>query len=162
MEKADRFERVLKIIQALAIVIGIFFTYLEYKRYNDEKLEREKERNAETAKEIRMHFYQLQLDFYTEAVEATSILATENMNSVDYLEARKKFMRLFWGKLAIVEEKTVEAAIIRFKILLDQYENPDINIPQEQMEHASLDLAHDARKYTINVWVDSTARINYN
>ncbi len=155
-------EKSIKIIQALAIIIGIWFTYQEFKRYNDEKIEKEKERNAQTAKEIRMHFYQLQLDFYTEAVEATATLATEDKNTIDYQNARKNFMRLFWGRLAIVEEATVEAKMIAFKNLLDDYENPDSNISKKELQLASLDLAHDASRYTIGVWVDPRERENYN
>jgi hypothetical protein len=130
MDNLDLFDKSIKVIQAFAIVVGIFFTYLEFRRYHDEKIEREKERNAQTAKEIRMHFYRLQLDFYTAAVEATSTLATEKKDTKDYQNARKDFMRLFWGRLAIVEEKTVEAEMIEFKDLLEDYESPDGNVTQ--------------------------------
>ena len=130
--------------------------------YNDEKIEREKIRTEQTAKEIRMHFYQLQLDFYAEAVEATATLATEKRDSEDYQKARKAFMRLFWGRLAIVEEKTVEAEMINFKRLLENFENENGNTTQEELEQASLKLAHDASRYTISVWVDSAERSNYN
>jgi hypothetical protein len=162
MENIDLFDKSIKVIQAFAIVVGILFTYLEFKRYNYEKIEREKERNAQTAKEIRMHFYQLQLDFYTEAVEATATLATEKKDTEDYHNARKDFMRLFWGRLAIVEEKTVEAEMIKFKNLLENYESPDGNVTKSELEQASLKLAHDASRYTIGVWVDSSERKNYN
>jgi len=162
MEKIDRFDKSIKVIQALAIIVGILFTYLEFTRYNDEKIEREKERNVQTAKEIRMYFYQLQLDFYTEAVEATATLATEKKDTEDYQNARNNFMRLFWGRLAIVEEKTVEAGMIKFKDLLENYESPNGNVTQSELEQASLKLAHDASRYTISVWVDSSERNNYN
>lgn len=161
-KELDLLETSIKVIQALAIVVGIFFTYLEFKRYNTERIEREKERNEQTAKEIRMHFYQLQLDFYAEASEAAATLATEEIGSEDYQSARKKFMRLFWGRLAIVEEKTVEAQMMVFKSLLDEYEKPESKVQREELEQASLNLAHSASKYTINVWVDSGERANYN
>jgi hypothetical protein len=161
-KKVNPVEKSIKIIQGLAIIIGILFTYLEYQSYNAEKIEREKERNAQTAKEIRMHFYQLQLNYYVEASEVTATLATEEIGSEDYQNARKKFMRLFWGPLSIVEEKTVEARMITFKNLLVEYEKPESKVTRGQLEQASLNLAHDASKYTINVWVDSAERINYN
>ncbi len=161
-KKTDLFEKSIKIVQVLAIIIGIVFTYLEYKTYNSEKIEKEKERNAQTAKEIRMHFYKLQLDYYAEATEAAATLATEDIGTEDYQKARKRFIRLFWGRLAIVEEKTVESRMLRFKNLLDKYEKTDSQVTKTQLEQASLKLAHDASKYTINVWVDSIERINYN
>ncbi|WP_106792412.1 hypothetical protein [Aquimarina sp. Aq78] len=161
-KKVDLFEKSIKLIQVLAIIIGILFTYLEYIRFNEEKIEKEKERNAQTAKEIRMHFYKYQLDYYAEATDATSTLATEERDSEDYQNARKKFQRLFWGRLAIVEEKTVEAQMVKFKNLLEQYEQPESKITKSQLKQASLNLAHDASRYTIRVWVDSTERNNYN
>ena len=33
---------------------------------------------------------------------------------------------------------------------------------KEELEQASLKLAHDASRYTISVWVDSAERSNYN
>lgn len=161
-KRTPPFEQSIKLIQVLAVIIGILFTVLEYKSFNDKKVIRENERIAQTAKDIRMHFYKLQLEFYAEAAETTSTLATEDQDSEDYKIARKNFLRLFYGRLAIVEEKTVEAQMVIFKDLLDKYEFSGSTIIKNKLELASLKLARDAGRYTINVWVDSTERKNYN
>ncbi len=38
----------------------------------------------------------------------------------------------------------------------------ETGVTQDDLKQASLRLAHDASLYTINVWVDSTERKNYN
>lgn len=161
-QKIDLLEKATKILQGLAIVIGIWATYNEYRRQNEARLQQEKDRYEQTAKEFRKHFYEKQLDYYAEATEATATLATEEMGSADYILARKTFFRLFWGKLSIVEDKSVEASMVQFKNLLLQYENKEEDVSQQDLQQASLKLAHDASRYTINVWIDSTEQRNYN
>lgn len=161
-QKIDLLEKATKILQGLAIVIGIWATYNEYRRQNEVRLQQERDRYEQTAKEFRKHFYEKQLDYYAEATEATATLATEELNSPDYIQARKTFFRLFWGKLSIVEDKSVEASMVQFKNLLLQYENREEGVSQQDLQQASLKLAHDASRYTINVWIDSTEQKNYN
>jgi len=160
--KIDIIEKSMKILQGFAIIIGIWATYNEYKKQNDEKNLREIERHEQTAREFRKHFYDVQFSLYAEACEVTSILATEEIGSPDYIEARKKFFRLFWGRLAIVEEVSVESGMVHFKNLLIQYENNPNEINEESLMQASLQLSHAARNYTVNVWLDSAERKNYN
>lgn len=161
-QKIDLLEKATKILQGLAIVIGIWATYNEYRRQNEARLQQEQDRYEQTAKEFRKHFYEKQLDYYAEATEATATLATEEVGSVDYIQARKTFFRLFWGKLSIVEDKSVEASMVQFKNLLLQYENREEDVSQQDLQQASLKLAHDASRYTINVWIDSTEQKNFN
>jgi hypothetical protein len=52
--------------------------------------------------------------------------------------------------------------MIQFRTLLEKYEQNEGNVTKEDLEQASLNLAHDASRYTINVWLDSTERKNYN
>jgi uncharacterized membrane-anchored protein YhcB (DUF1043 family) len=160
--KIDLVETIIKILQGLAIIVGIWATYYAYQKQNKENKQREIEQQQQTAKEFRKSFYEKQFQYYAEAVEATSILATEKIESEDYIKAKKSFERLFWGRLSIVEEKTVEAAMILFNNILETYEQTPTAQIREKLRQASLKLAHDASKYTINVWVDSTERKNYN
>jgi hypothetical protein len=159
--KVDLVEKVAKILQGLAIVIGIVATYTEYKNQNEERLRQDRARFEQTAKEFRKYFYEKQMDFYTEATDATATLATEEKGSAEYKAARKDFFRLFWGKLSIVEDKSVEDRMVEFRDVLLQYEKGENNVSQADLEQASLNLAHDASKYTINVWIDSTERSNF-
>lgn len=163
--KIDLVEKVTKILQGLAIIIGIWATYNEFRKQNEAKKEQEiarvqqeKDRFEQTAKEFRKDFYQRQLEYYAEATKATATLATEKKGSPDYLEARKNFYRLYWGKLSIVEDKSVEKRMVEFEELLRQYESGDASADLQQ---ASYRLARDARKNTLEVWIDSSERKNY-
>jgi hypothetical protein len=160
--KIDLVETIIKILQGMAIIVGIWATYYAYKKQTEENRAQELKQIQQTAKEFRKSFYERQLQYYAEAAEATATLATESIGSEDYLKAKKTFYRLFWGRLSIVEEKTVEARMIQFKNILEDYEQTESNEIKEDLKQASLRLAHDASRYTINVWLDSTERKNYN
>jgi len=160
--KIDLIETITKILQGLAIVVGIWATYFAYKKANDDRRAQELEYMRQTAKEFRKTFYEMQLQYYAEAAEATGTLSTEKIGTTDYINAKKNFNRLFWGRLSIVEESTVEARMVKFKKLLELYEQKNSKISQESLQQASLSLAHDASKYTINVWLDSAERKYYN
>ncbi len=160
--KLDLLETIIKILQGVAIVVGVWATYIAYKKQIEDRAIQEKVSNEQTAKEYRKGFYDKQFQFYSEACDATSILATEKIGTVDYIQARKSFYRLFWGKLSLVEDKSVEAKMVEFERLLSHYENENMEVTQSELQQASLKLAHAASKYTINVWLDSTERNNYN
>lgn len=149
-------------MQGLAIIAGIWATYYAYKKQSDDRIIQEKLNSEQTAKEFRKSFYEKQFQFYSEASEAAATLSTEKIGSKDYLEARQKFYRLFWGRLSIVEDKTVESQMVIFEGLISSYEQKNIEVTQFDLQQASLKLAHAASKYTINVWLDSTERKNYN
>jgi hypothetical protein len=161
-KKIDWIETVTKIGQGLAIIIGIIVTISQFKKQTEDKRQQERDRLEQTAKEYRKYFYQKQFEFYSEAVEATAILSTEELYSEDYNKARKLFFRLFWGRLSMVEEKSVENDMMDFKKLLIEYEKPNSAITIDQLQQASLCLAHDASWYTINIWLDNNEIKNYN
>jgi hypothetical protein len=160
--KLDLIETFIKILQGLAIVAGIWATYYAYKKQNDDRIIQEKENNEQTAKEFRKGFYEKQFEFYAETSDAVATLATEKKSSKDYIEARQKFYRLFWGRLSIVEDKTIESKMVILQGLLSNYEKNNNEVTQSELQQASLQLAHAASKYTISVWLDSTERKNYN
>jgi hypothetical protein len=160
--KFDLVESVIKILQGLAIIAGIWATYYAYKKQNEDRIIQERENIEQTAKEFRRGFYEKQFQFYSEASDATATLATERIGSKDYNDARQKFYRLFWGRLSIVEDKTVEAKMVIFDGLLNSYEQKGNEVTQTDLQQASLELAHAASRYTINVWLDSTERKDYN
>jgi hypothetical protein len=160
--KIDLIETLTKILQGIAIIAGIWATYFAYQRHNEDIKIQEQTQIRQTAKEYRKAFYEKQLQFYIEATEVTATIATEEKGSEDYIKAKKNFYRLFWGKLSIVEDKTIERRMMQFHNLLEKYEQNGSTVTKRNLQQASLNLAHDASRYTINVWLDSTERKNYN
>lgn|GEM_PF-904122 len=177
--KINLIETTTKVLQGLAIIVGIWATWHEFRKYNEEKISKVAEETRQANRDFSKMFYEKQLEYYAEAVEVTAMLANETAGTDDYKTARQKFYRLYWGKLSLVEDKRVEARMVQFERLLQNYEgNPtkedriwdarsQVWIPlrmvdQADMQSASLRLAHDARIHTINTWIDSVDRANYN
>jgi hypothetical protein len=101
---------------------------------------------AETRRiEATKPFLERQLRLYTEATQAAATLATsKETDELD--EARKKFWSLYWGELALVEDKRVEAAMVRFGRAL---ESGDVD---QQLQQRSLELAHACRDSLAESW----------
>ena len=142
-----------------------------------------KSRSESSKKDFKKPLYIKQLDYYAEAVDATSTLATEDFNSEDYKKAKKNFYRLYWGRLAIVENNCVEADMINFRELLEKYEqnincsvtdtlqfnNPckvglTINLTANKvgLQQASLNIAHSAFLHTSENFLERKERKEYN
>ena len=52
--------------------------------------------------------------------------------------------------------------MVKFKELLEVYEEKKDEASKDKLKNASLRLAHAASSYVINVWIDSTERKDYN
>lgn len=171
-------ESLTKVLQALAIIIGIWATYNEFRKYNQERIDMIEKEARQARRDFSRIFYTQQLEYYSEAAEVTAILANEEPGSTDYQTAQKKFYRLYWGRLSMVEDKFVEKRMVQFEQLLRCYEkrctedslwDADAerwimagDVSQRHLRAASLRLASDARLHTLNTWIDSSERANYN
>jgi hypothetical protein len=100
--------------------------------------------------EARQPFLTRQLELYSEAAKVTARIATtrdedERDTHVD------RFWQLYWGELALVEDRGVEAAMVAYGKALKSDAAPS------QLQPLSLDLAHAIRKsldrsWGIDVW----------
>ena len=101
---------------------------------------------AETRRiEATKPFLERQLKLYTEATQAASVLATSK--KADELDAaNKKFWSLYWGELALVEDKKVEAAMVQLGRALEEG-----SVGQQLQQH-SLALAHACRDSLAESW----------
>lgn len=90
-------------------------------------------------------FLEKQLSLYTEATQVAAKLATsQNNNELD--AAKERFLALYWGELALVEDKAVETAMVKLKQALDD------NNKGHQLEQLSLGLAHACRDSLAISW----------
>jgi len=91
---------------------------------------------AETRRiEATRPFLDRQLKLYTEATQAAASLATSKKNE-ELVAATERFWSLYWGELALVEDKRVEAAMVQFGGALQQ------GSAGEKLHTLSLELAH--------------------
>ncbi len=90
-------------------------------------------------------FLERQLKLYTEATQAAAALATSN-KADEVAAASKKFWSLYWGELALVEDKRVEAAMVQLGSALEA------GGAGQQLQQHSLALAHACRDSLADSW----------
>ncbi len=168
----DKVDGPLKLLQGVAIAAGIFATIFQY--VSNSRSER-----AEARREYQKSFYEAQMSVYAEAVSFTATLSTATPDSAEYVEARGKFLQLFWGRMSMFEDKCVEAKMVEFKMLLNKFEQKDYKpvifkdpcsslvctfgfVDQKILEKSSLRLAHACRIYTIKTWLPEKEQLKYN
>lgn len=101
---------------------------------------------AETRRiEATKPFLERQLKLYTEATQAAATLATSKKPE-ELDSASKKFWSLYWGELALVEDKRVEAAMVQFGRALEA------GAVGQQLQQHSLALAHACRDSLADSW----------
>ena len=86
-----------------------------------------------------------QLTLYTEATQAAATLATSQQED-ELVAARKRFWSLYWGELALVEDKRVEAAMVLFGRKLEQ------GATGMELRPLSLQLARACRDSLAESW----------
>lgn len=95
-------------------------------------------------------FLERQLKLYTETSQVVAVLAT-SQDSEEALSARKRFLQLYWGELALVENDDVAKAMAQVKEALDK------GTGQEYLTSLSLYLAQAcrnslARSWGVDIW----------
>ena len=90
-------------------------------------------------------FLDRQLVLYTTATQATATIAT-SPDAADVAAAQLRFWSLFWGELALVEDKRVEAAMVEFGRALNK------KAAKSDLEQLSLALARACRDSLAESW----------
>jgi len=106
MSTSERIEQALKTLGVLIAAAGFVWGVYQY----FDKREREIE-NARV--EAVRPFLERQLELYTEASQMAAVLATTE-NVTERATAEKRFWELYWGELALVEDRGVEEAMRLF------------------------------------------------
>lgn len=106
---------------------------------------------AETRRiEATKPFLERQLKLYTEVSQVVAILATAEEPG-ETLRARKRFLELYWGELALVENNDVAEAMVKVKAAMER------GAGTEELQSLSLILAHAcrnslARSWSVDIW----------
>lgn len=99
-------------------------------------------------------FLDRQLALYTDVTRAAATLATSSDQAlIDAAQAR--FMELFWGELALVEDPGVEHAMIAFRAKLVS------DAGEESLSVLSVRLAHACRESLARSWRAPKWRSHY-
>lgn len=127
--------KLLSILGALATFAWGVFQYAENNKKQTES------RRIEATKP----FLERQLKLYTEATQSAATLATSEGGS-EKAAAIKRFWSLYWGELALVEDKDVEAAMVALGKGLDRQASP------AELKQLSLKLARACRDSLALSW----------
>ena len=109
---------------------------------------------AQRELDTRRPFLDRQLAIYTEAVRSAATIAS-SLDSVAVQEATRQFMRLYWGEMALVEDKKVEEAMYAFSRGLE------CRADRQILEQLSLRLAHAVRGSLAKSWGTSVWKSHY-
>jgi hypothetical protein len=137
------FESWVKVLSLLGAVITFSYGVFQYIRNEQRQAE---SRRVEATKP----FLERQLKLYTEATQAAATLATSN-DETERTAALKRFWSLYWGELALVEDRKVEVAMVQFgKGLQDQGASAEIKQLSLQLAHACRDSL--AKSWGVQEW----------
>jgi hypothetical protein len=142
----QQIETWVKILSMLGAIV--MFVWGVYKYFQNEQ-QRVENRRVEATKP----FLDRQLKLYKEATQIAAVLATtRDLNEKDL--TAKRFWELYFGELALVENKDVEAAMTDLK------EGLAADAPSVDLQRYSLRLAHACRisldqSWGIHAWTSS-------
>jgi len=101
---------------------------------------------AETRRiEATRPFLDRQLKLYTDATQSTATIAT-SASAADVAASTLRFWSLYWGELALVEDKRVEGAMVQFGSALNR------KADKSELQQLSLALARACRDSLSESW----------
>lgn len=138
---------IVKAFSVVAVLAGILITYIQYSGtaslQRKQMLENERNGIRAASRESLKPFNEKRIVLYTEASNVVSKLA--NLSEGKEREtARQRFFELYWGELALVEDRQVESAMVHFARALEEYErNPSSS---DELKKQSYNVAHAFRE----------------
>lgn len=123
------FDEIIRLLTLLGAVLSFFWGIWVWRDKSNKELaqiQAEAERLAESRRiESTKPFLERQLKLYTEATQIAAKIATSN-DKDEISNAIKRFWELYWGELALVENKDVELAMVEMGEGLKFSEHQDI------------------------------------
>jgi hypothetical protein len=161
--------RVLRIVQAwlpvLTVVVGALwglYTFLAHEKEAAEASARQTQGEAATrAIEAKQPFLKKQLALYYETATIAGKLVTLTPSDTEWHDLERRFYELYWSELAMVEDHSVETAMVEFSRTMNEYKanfknvagDPDrLQDARSPLNTAALDLAHAIRASISTQW----------
>ncbi len=109
--------------------------------------------SAQQQQANRAPFLKEQLRVSFSAVEAVATLASET-DPIAWEQARKTFWRLYWGPLSVVEDRDVEAEMVKLGKIVPppQQAITAADLPMDTLRIPSLKLAQSVRALLLKSW----------
>ena len=141
-EPKSKLELLATLVQVLSIVSGVVISVLSFNATRDKEVEaRNKEAEARVI-EAERPLRELRRSVYLEVVKNAAVIATpEGRSNLEMEKAKRRFRELYIAELAMVEDPTVEAKMVR----LAQAVAPDL-LNLNDGQRAALELARALRE----------------
>ena len=107
--------------------------------------------SAQQSQANRRPFLEQQLAIGVEITETAARLATET-DPVKWTEDRATFWRLYWGRLALVEDREVESSMVQMGELIPKGPITANALPTSQLEIPAYELSHAVRGLILESW----------
>lgn len=146
-----------EILKVLIAVVGAsatfcwgVWTWRTARRDQLQALREQSERQAEARRiEATRPFLEKQLELYAEAARVCARIASAH----DHDTAVARFWELYWGELALVENREVEARMVHFGQALQYMPEDRSELRQRALELAAACRASLARSWGVDAWV---------
>ena len=124
--------------------------YSQQQAFNREQLREQSNRDfAAREQESKKRYWEEQNQIYKEACDSAATIAAAN-SLEEIREERKKFRRLYWGIMSLVENRSVEGAMVNFGQGLDDWELTKAK--PEDMAKRAYTIAHCCRRSLQQTW----------
>lgn len=143
------FDNWLKVLTVLGAISSFLWGVYQWREKTSQELEARTQENTRLIETRRIEatkpFLERQLTLYAEATKVAAQVATQG-DTESGKKALVRFWELYWGELALVENRSVEAAMVRMRNALRT------NASTEELEQASLAVAHACRNSLDRSW----------
>jgi hypothetical protein len=144
----------LPLLTTLLAVAGFLFGIYQYKIQHDERLRAE---NMAKEREFKKALWERQLTYYLEAAKAASTLASFNEDDgtdiqSERTKARIRFWQLYYGELAVIEDRNVSTALKNYGRCLREYEFLNKKCDQNELKERARALAQECRNAVAKSW----------
>jgi hypothetical protein len=159
-DRKNRLDDILKVAGVVVTLGGFLWGIWTYVDTSKQQLAREQKESAREIEARRIEdarqaqtrrieatkpYLERQLTLYTQASQVTSTLAISD-DEQEKAKMRKRFWQLYWGELALVEDKAVERAMVAYGQCLTT------GCDSNELRRKSLALAHACRDSLAVSW----------
>lgn len=151
--------RYLPLLTTLVAVAGFLFGIYQYKAQHDERLRAE---SVAKEREFKKALWERQLNYYLEAAQAASTLASFNESDgkdiqPERTKARVRFWQLYYGELAVIEDRNVSEAMVQYGRCLRDYDLRECD--QNILKKRARSLAQECRNAVARSWDEPLGQI---
>lgn len=152
--------RYLPLLTTLIAVAGFLFGIYQFKNQQAERLRAEQlqyqKENEDKEREFKKALWEKQLTYYLEAAQAAATLASvssdDKESRAEWVKARVRFWQLYYGELAVIEDRNVSAALKAYGLCLREYEFLDKKCGQNRLKERARALAQECRSAVAKSW----------